>query len=71
MTLWDQHCASNNFTETVANFWELMRIFISLKFANNLDTYDNHKDYLVAQKKAREMRVSEFISVRVRLRLEQ
>ena len=59
--IWDQYYASNNFTESVANFWELIQLFISLKFANNMDTYNNHKDYLLAQKKAREMSVHEYI----------
>ena len=63
VTLWDQHFTSDNFTEIVAHFWELIQIFISFKFTNNLDTYDNHKDYLLAQKQAREMRVGEFLSL--------
>ena len=60
---WDQHFTSNGFTETVDNFWDLIRIFIFLKFANNTDTYNNHKDYLLAQKKTREMSVGDFESL--------
>ena len=49
--IWDQHYMSNAFTQTVDNFWALVRIFIQLKFENNTDTYDNHKDYILAQTK--------------------
>ena len=62
MELWDQYFQSNRFIiKSVANFWNLIRIFISLKCAKNTDTYDNHKDYLLAQKKPREMSVGDFV----------
>ena len=60
--LWDQHFTSNNFTETVDNLWALILIFIQLKFENNTNTYDNHKDYILAQVKKKEMTVGEFES---------
>ena len=63
VTLWDQHYTSNAFTETVANFWLLIRIFISLKFANNLNAYDNHKEFLLRKTKDCKMRVREYISL--------
>ena len=58
--LWDQHFTSNNFTETVDNFWALILIFVQLKSENNTNTYDNHKDYILAQVKKKEMTVGEF-----------
>ena len=60
--IWDQHYTSNAFTQTVDNFWALVRIFIQLKFENNTDTYDNHKDYILAQTKKKEMTVTNFES---------
>ena len=60
--IWDQHFTSNGFTQTVPNFWALVRIFIQLKFENNTDAYDNHKDYLRAQTKKKEMTVTNFES---------
>ena len=60
--LWDQHYTSEGMTETVANFWNLVRIFIRLKFENNMDAYDNHKDYLLAVTKEKEMTVTDFES---------
>ena len=44
------------------NFWALIFDFIPLRFDNNTDTYDNHKDYILAQKKTREMTVGDFES---------
>ena len=59
---WDQYFTSTGFTETVDNFWALILIFIQLKFENNTDTYDNHKDYILAQVKKQEMTVGDFES---------
>ena len=42
------------------NFWALILIFTQLKFENNTNTYDNHKDYILAQVKKQEMTVGEF-----------
>ena len=59
--IWDQEFTGNNFTRTVDNFWALVLIFIQLKFENNNDTYKNHKKYLLAVTKKKEMTVTLYV----------
>ena len=62
LEIWDQEFTSHAFTRTVDNFWDLVLIFIEVKFENNTDMYEIHKENLLAVVKKKEMTVTAFES---------